>query len=205
MAHKPVQRAIKRGIDIIGATTLLAAGSPLLVGAGLAIKATSPGPLFYRWRVAGLGGRPLVSYKFRTMVVNADALKATLLPQNEMRGPVFKMTHDPRVTPIGKLLRKTSIDELPQLWSVLKGDLSLVGPRPPLQTEYAAFNAWQRQKMQVKPGMTCLWQVRGRNRIADFDEWVALDLEYIRTWSLLTDLKILLATIPAVVRGGGAS
>jgi lipopolysaccharide/colanic/teichoic acid biosynthesis glycosyltransferase len=200
-----MQRTIKRGIDIIGATVLLAAGSPLLVGAGLAIKATSPGPLFYRWRVVGLGGRPLVSYKLRTMVVNADALKASLLVQNEMRGPVFKMAHDPRVTRIGKLLRKTSIDELPQLWSVLKGDLSLVGPRPPLQTEYAAFNTWQRQKMRVKPGMTCLWQVRGRNTIADFDDWVALDLEYIRTWSLLTDLKILLATIPAVLRGGGAS
>ncbi|HEY8744492.1 MAG TPA: sugar transferase, partial [Chloroflexota bacterium] len=171
----------------------------------LAIKLTSPGPTLYRWPVVGQGGRPLVSYKFRTMVINADALKADLLAQNEMRGPVFKMKNDPRVTRIGKLLRKLSIDELPQLVSVLQGDLSLVGPRPPLQSEYRHFTPEQRRKLQVKPGLTCLWQISGRNRIVDFEEWLALDLAYIRDWNLLLDIKILLATIPAVLRGAGAS
>jgi lipopolysaccharide/colanic/teichoic acid biosynthesis glycosyltransferase len=122
-----------------------------------------------------------------------------------MRGPVFKMKNDPRVTRIGRLLRKTSIDELPQLVSVLRGDLSLVGPRPPLQSEYRHFTPLPRRKLEVTPGLTCLWQVRGRNRIVDFEEWLAMDLAYIRDWNLLLDLKILLATIPAVLRGSGAS
>jgi lipopolysaccharide/colanic/teichoic acid biosynthesis glycosyltransferase len=139
------------------------------------------------------------------MVANADDLKADLIARNEMRGPVFKMKNAPRVTRIGRLLRKTSIDELPQLVSVLRGDLSLVGPRPPLQSEYRHFTPLQRRKLEVTPGLTCLWQVRGRNRIVDFEEWLAMDLAYIRDWNLLLDLKILLATIPAVLRGSGAS
>jgi lipopolysaccharide/colanic/teichoic acid biosynthesis glycosyltransferase len=118
---------------------------------------------------------------------------------------VFKIRGDPRVTPIGRFLRRSSLDELPQLWSVLKGDMSLVGPRPPLQSEYPHFTAWQRQKLLVKPGITCLWQVRGRSRISDFDEWVRLDLEYIERWSLWLDLKILLLTVPAVLLARGAS
>lgn len=199
------ERAAKRLLDIIGATAALAASSPLLVAAALAIKLSSPGPLLYRWPIAGRGGRPLRSYKFRTMVVDADALKADLLARNEMRGPVFKLADDPRVTRIGKVLRKLSVDELPQLVSVLAGDLSLVGPRPPLQSEYARFTPAQRRKLLVTPGLTCLWQVGGRNRIADFEEWLALDLHYIRHWSLGLDLKILLRTIPAVLRGAGAS
>ena len=200
-----VQQAGKRLLDIAGAGAALCALSPLLVASALAVKLTSPGPTLYRWPIAGQHGRPLVSYKFRTMVVHADALKASLLAQNEMRGPVFKMRNDPRVTRIGKLLRKLSIDELPQLVSVLTGDLSLVGPRPPLQSEYVHFTPEQRGKLQVKPGLTCLWQISGRNRIVDFEEWLALDLAYIRDWNLLLDLKILLATIPAVLRGAGAS
>jgi lipopolysaccharide/colanic/teichoic acid biosynthesis glycosyltransferase len=200
-----VQQAGKRLLDIVGASCALCALSPLLFASALAIKLTSPGPTLYRWPVVGQGGRPLVSYKFRTMVINADALKADLLAQNEMRGPVFKMKNDPRVTRIGKLLRKLSIDELPQLVSVLQGDLSLVGPRPPLQSEYRHFTPEQRRKLQVKPGLTCLWQISGRNRIVDFEEWLALDLAYIRDWNLLLDIKILLATIPAVLRGAGAS
>lgn len=198
-------RAAKRLLDVLIAAIVLLASSPILVGSALAIKATSLGPVLYRWPIVGQGGRPLRSYKFRTMVVNADDLKASLLAQNEMRGPVFKMKNDPRVTRIGRLLRKLSIDELPQLVSVLIGDLSLVGPRPPLQSEYRQFTPEQRQKLLVKPGMTCLWQVQGRNRIVDFDEWLALDLAYIRDWSLWLDIKILLATIPAVLRGSGAS
>jgi lipopolysaccharide/colanic/teichoic acid biosynthesis glycosyltransferase len=139
------------------------------------------------------------------MVANADDLKADLIARNEMRGPVFKMKNAPRVTRIGRLLRKTSIDELPQLVSVLRGDLSLVGPRPPLQSEYRHFTPLQRRKLEVTPGLTCLWQVRGRNRIVDFEEWLAMDLAYILDWNLLLDLKILLATIPAFLRGSGAS
>jgi len=137
------------------------------------------------------------------MTTNADDLKPTLFEQNEMLGPVFKLTHDPRVTPLGKWMRRYSLDELPQLYSVLKGDMSLVGPRPPLVTEYAEFTDYQKQKLAVKPGITCLWQVSGRNRVVDFDQWVALDLEYIRNWSLLLDLKILLKTVREVVVGSG--
>jgi lipopolysaccharide/colanic/teichoic acid biosynthesis glycosyltransferase len=137
------------------------------------------------------------------MTMNADDLKRTLIEQNEMVGPVFKLTHDPRVTPLGKWMRRYSLDELPQLYSVLKGDMSLVGPRPPLVMEYAQFTDYQKQKLEVKPGITCLWQVSGRNDVVDFDEWVALDLEYIRNWSLLLDLKILLKTVREVFVGSG--
>ena len=199
------QLAVKRLIDVAGAAALLVLLSPILAAAAVLVKATSPGPLLYRWRIAGQRGVPLVSYKFRTMVVNADALKAALLAQNEMSGPVFKLKRDPRVTRGGRLLRKLSIDELPQLVSVLKGDLSLVGPRPPLYSEYVHFTGTQRQKLLVKPGMTGRWQVSGRNNISDFDEWLALDFAYIQDWSLWEDLKILLATVPAVLRGSGAS
>ncbi len=195
----------KRLVDIVGSGSLLLATSPLLGAIALAVKLSSPGPVFYRWQVVGQGGRPFTGYKFRTMVVNADELKAQLAAANEMTGPVFKMRDDPRITPIGRVLRKYSLDELPQLWSVLKGDMSLVGPRPPLQTEYAQFTDWQKQKLSVKPGMTCLWQVSGRNDIRDFDEWVRLDLDYIRNWSLWLDLKILVETIPAVIRARGAA
>ena len=195
----------KRLVDIVGSGSLLLATSPLLGAIALAVKLSTLGPVFYRWKVVGQGGRPFTGYKFRTMVVNADELKAQLAAANEMTGPVFKMRHDPRVTPVGRVLRKYSLDELPQLWSVLKGDMSLVGPRPPLQTEYAQFSDWQKQKLSVKPGMTCLWQVSGRNDIRDFDEWVRLDLDYIRNWSLWLDLKILVETIPAVIRARGAA
>ena len=196
---------VKRLVDIVGSGSLLLATSPLLGAITLAVKLSTPGPVFYRWQVVGQGGHPFTGYKFRTMVVNADELKAQLAAANEMTGPVFKMRDDPRITPIGRFLRKYSLDELPQLWSVLKGDMSLVGPRPPLQTEYAQFTDWQKQKLSVKPGMTCLWQVSGRNDIRDFDEWVRLDLDYIRNWSLWLDLKILVETIPAVIRARGAA
>ncbi len=199
----PWQLVIKRLMDIVGSGLLLLLLSPLLMVIALAIKLGDFGPVFYRWNVIGQGGRPFHGYKFRTMVVNADALKASLQDKNEMQGPVFKIHNDPRITPVGRILRKFSLDELPQLWSVLKGDMSLVGPRPPLASEYAHFTEHQKQKLAMKPGITCLWQISGRNNIRDFDEWVRLDLEYIRTWSLWLDIRILLGTIPAVIRGTG--
>lgn len=202
--RSPFRLGCKRWLDIALSATALLVTSPVLVAAGIGVKASSPGPMLYRWRIVGERGRPLTSYKFRTMVPGADALKATLLQQNEMSGPVFKMKDDPRVTRFGRILRKTSIDELPQLWSVLKGELSLVGPRPPLQSEYLHFTLQQRQKLAVKPGITCLWQVNGRNVVAEFDQWLAMDLEYIQNWTLWLDVKVLLATIPAVLRGVGA-
>jgi lipopolysaccharide/colanic/teichoic acid biosynthesis glycosyltransferase len=137
------------------------------------------------------------------MVTNADELKAELENRNEMTGPVFKLTHDPRITPLGSWMRRYSLDELPQLFSVVRGDMSLVGPRPPLVTEYERFTEYQKQKLAVMPGITCLWQVSGRNQVRDFDEWVRLDLEYIRDWSLTMDLKILLRTVSEVFAGSG--
>ena len=137
------------------------------------------------------------------MYCDADDRKARLLEKNEMDGPVFKMTDDPRITGVGRWLRKYSLDELPQLWSVLKGDLSLVGPRPPLRSEYANFSEWQKLKLKVKPGITCLWQVGGRNRISDFNDWVGLDLQYIERWSLVLDFQILLKTAYTVIAGSG--
>ena len=193
----------KRAVDVVVAGFFLIILSPLFAIIALAIKLTSHGSIFYRWRVVGLSGRPFTSYKFRTMVQGADKLKARLITDNEMQGPVFKMKHDPRVTPIGRLLRKYSLDELPQLWSVIKGYMSLVGPRPPLQSEWEQFEPWQRLKLSVKPGITCLWQISGRNEIQDFNEWVLLDLKYIDNWSLRLDFQILVKTIPAVLRGSG--
>ena len=170
----------------------------------LLIKVTSKGPLLYQWNVVGLNKKPFKSWKFRTMVLNADQMKTELMDRNEMAGPVFKIKNDPRVTKIGKVMRRFSLDELPQLWSVFKGDMSLVGPRPAGPHELARYDSWHRRKLSVKPGLTCLWQVQGRNRIRNFDEWVRLDLEYIENWSLGLDLKILLKTIPAVLRGTGS-
>lgn len=195
---------VKRIFDIIASLILLIVLAPLLLVIALLVRVTSGRPIFYPWRVLGERGRPFVGYKFRTMVPNADELKAKMLDQNEMSGPVFKIRNDPRVTPLGRVLRKYSLDELPQLWSVLRGDMSLVGPRPPSAAEFAAFEPWQRGKLAVTPGITCLWQVMGRSEISDFDEWAKLDLEYIERWSLWLDLKILLMTVPAVVRGRGA-
>ena len=192
-------RTLKRVIDIIVSGVSLIILSPLFALFALAIKLTSPGPVFFRWHVVGESGRPLVAYKFRTMVVGADKMKADLLRYNEARGPVFKMKNDPRITQIGRILRKFSLDELPQLWSVLKGDMSLVGPRPVLPSEWERFSDWQRQKLRVKPGGISLWHVSGQPR--DLDKWVELDLEYVENWSLLLDLKILLRGIIYILGG----
>jgi len=187
---------MRRGIDILISAVLLVL-LPFFAAIALLITLTSPGPVFYRWHVLGIHGRPFVGYKFRTMVEHAADLKPHLLEQNEMKGPVFTMTEDPRVTRLGRVLRTYSLDELPQLWSVLTGEMSLVGPHPPLQTEGERFAEWHWRTLRVTPGITCLWQINGRHEITDFDEWVRLDLEYIATRALWLDLKILLKTLPS--------
>jgi lipopolysaccharide/colanic/teichoic acid biosynthesis glycosyltransferase len=197
------RQAVKRLIDVLGAGLLLIVLSPIFIVLAIVVKRSSPGDIFYRWRVVGQRGRPFVSYKFRSMVSNADALKAGLAASNEMTGPVFKITNDPRVTRAGKWMRRYSLDELPQLYSVLQGHMSLVGPRPPLVSEYQRFTSSQKQKLSVKPGMTGLWQVNGRNQVNDFDQWVRLDLDYIRRWSLGLDIRILFRTVAAVLSGSG--
>ena len=202
---KEWQQFMKRCVDIAVSATALVTLSPLFLIIAAGIKLTSSGPVFYQWDVVGYNKKRFRGYKFRSMVRNADDLKEELLGDNEMTGPVFKIKNDPRITPLGRFLRRFSLDELPQIWSVLKGDMSLVGPRPCLQTELPQFLSWQRRKFSVKPGLTCLWQVSGRNEITDFSEWAKLDLEYIDNWSLWLDFKILLRTVPAALLGKGAS
>jgi lipopolysaccharide/colanic/teichoic acid biosynthesis glycosyltransferase len=194
-------RAAKRTLDVVVAGAALIALAPVLALIAALVKATSRGPVLYRWQVVGEGGEPFTGYKFRTMVADADARKAELTARNEMIGPVFKIRDDPRITRVGRVLRRYSLDELPQLWSVLVGHMSLVGPRPPLRTEYARFTTHQRQKLAVRPGLTCLWQVSGRHEVADFDEWIRLDLEYIERRSFWLDLRILWRTVGVVGRG----
>lgn len=201
--RSPLQLACKRCLDILVSFLLLLVLSPVFLLLAILVKLSSPGSVFYKWRVVGKAGKPFVGYKFRSMVTNADELKAKFMAHNEMSGPVFKLTNDPRVTRLGAWMRRYSLDELPQLYSVLKGDMSLVGPRPPLITEYEKFTYYQKQKMVVRPGITCLWQVSGRNQINDFDDWVRLDLDYVRDWSLMLDFKILLKTAGEVFGGSG--
>jgi len=199
------QSIVKQVLDFFGALVLLTLSSPVFLGVALAIKLTSPGPVFFRQQRSGINGSPFMLYKFRTMVTNAEQFKHELEARNEMKGPVFKVTNDPRVTRIGKRLRRYSLDELPQLWNVLRGDMSLVGPRPLPVDEVKRFNDLaHRRRLSVKPGLTCLWQISGRNQISDFKDWVRLDLEYIDNWSLWLDLKILVKTVPAVFGGQGA-
>ncbi len=194
---------VKRFMDLVVSACLLLLLAPVIAFLSLAVWLTSGRPVFYRWNVVGQNGKKIASYKFRTMVTNADELKQELERFNEMRGPVFKMKDDPRITPIGRVLRKFSLDELPQLYSVFKGDLSLVGPRPVSTTELKRFDFWHVRKLSVRSGITCLWQVSGRNDINDFNEWVKLDLEYIDNWSLWLDVKILMRTAWVVVAGTG--
>ena len=190
-------------MDVVISAVLLVILSPLLLLVTLLVKLTSRGPVFFPCDWVGQNERRFRGYKFRSMVPGAEAMETELQAQNEMSGPAFKLTDDPRITPLGHFMRKFSIDELPQLWSVLKGDLSLVGPRPPRVHEYERFTEYQKGKLAVKPGLTCLWQVEGRHLISDYDEWVSRDLEYIRRWSLWLDIKILVRTVFVVLSGSG--
>jgi exopolysaccharide biosynthesis polyprenyl glycosylphosphotransferase len=201
------QSVLKQVIDFGGALILLVLlfVIPVLPVVALLIKLTSPGPILFRQKRSGLNGRPFTIYKFRTMVTNAEQRQHELAAMNEMSGPVFKVSNDPRITPIGRILRKFSIDEFPQLFNVLRGEMSLVGPRPLPVDEVKRFNDFaHRRRLSVKPGLTCLWQVSGRNNVKDFKDWVRLDLEYIDNWSLWLDLKILWWTVPTVLAGTGA-
>jgi lipopolysaccharide/colanic/teichoic acid biosynthesis glycosyltransferase len=195
---------VKRLLDVLAAAGALIPLSPLLVLIAIAVKLTSRGPAVFSQLRCGRGGKPFRMFKFRTMVAGAEELKADVLDLNEMTGPAFKAGRDPRVTSLGRFLRRFSLDELPQFWNVLKGDMSLVGPRPLPVEEAAACTGEQSRRHEMRPGLACLWQVRGRSEITDFDEWARLDLEYVDNWSLWLDVKILLGAIPAVLTGRGA-
>jgi exopolysaccharide biosynthesis polyprenyl glycosylphosphotransferase len=199
----PVELAAKRAIDLVLALVLFLVTLPVQLAAALAILLLSGAPVFFRQVRCGLNGRQFTLLKFRTMKSGAEDRLGEISHLNEMTGPVFKARRDPRLTAAGKLLRRLSIDELPQLWNVIVGNMSLVGPRPPLPDEVSRYEPWQRRRLSMKPGLTCLWQVSGRSEL-DFDRWMALDLKYIDTWSPLLDLKILLKTVPAVLSGRGA-
>jgi len=199
------QGVAKQVLDFVGSLASLVLLAVPLGLVALLIKVTSPGPVLFRQRRSGLNGRPFTIYKFRTMVSNAEQLKHELAAMNEMSGPVFKVTDDPRVTPVGRFLRKFSLDEFPQFYNVLRGEMSLVGPRPLPVDEVKRFNDLaHRRRLSMKPGLTCLWQINGRSEVSDFKEWVRLDLEYIDNWSLWLDLKILWWTVPVVLTGAGA-
>ena len=202
--HNEVDLALKRGLDILGSAAVLALTGPLLALAALAIRLDSEGPVFFRQRRCGLNGRRFEMLKLRTMCADAESRKVELLHLNEMDGPVFKIKDDPRITRVGRFLRRWSLDELPQLWNVLRGDMSLVGPRPPTPDEVVQYEPTERRRLSMRPGITCLWQVSGRNQIC-FSEWMKLDLLYIDSWSLVNDVRLLLRTLPAVLLRRGAS
>lgn len=194
---------VKRFFDILFAILVLMLTSPVMLVTALLIKLTSKGPVIFKQIRVGQGGRHFWCYKFRSMCIDAEDKKKLLMHLNEASGPVFKIKQDPRITPIGSIIRKLSIDELPQLFNVIKGDMSVVGPRPPLPSEVSSYTAYQRGRLAVRPGLTCLWQVGGRSNIS-FEAWVELDLLYIDTMSFSNDVKIVLKTVPAVVKGSGA-
>ncbi|NTV29154.1 MAG: sugar transferase [Candidatus Omnitrophica bacterium] len=204
VSDKLLLLVMKRFMDIVLSGLALLILMPLLLAVAVLIKLTSPGPVFFVQKRVSMNGRIFNLYKFRTMVKDAEAKLAELQHLNEMQGPVFKITKDPRITPLGAFLRKTSIDELPQFLNVWRGDMSLVGPRPPLPKEVEKYDDWQRRRLSMRPGITCLWQINGRNKITDFEEWAKLDLKYIDNWSLWLDLEILARTVPVVVFGVGA-
>lgn len=195
--------AWKRALDVAGACFGIIVLAPLMAVVALCIRLTSPGPIIFRQLRSGLGGKPFIIYKFRTMISDAEALKRELRSMSEQDGPAFKIANDPRITRLGRLLRKTSADELPQLFNVLKGDMSLVGPRPLPCDESDECLQWQRHRLDVTPGLTCIWQIEGRSRVT-FDEWVRMDVAYMRRVSPWRDLAILLKTVPAVLLRRGA-
>jgi exopolysaccharide biosynthesis polyprenyl glycosylphosphotransferase len=201
--HDEMRLLVKRILDILIAGAAIVLLAPLLAIVAIAIRLTSPGPAIFRQIRCGLNGRKFVFYKFRSMVENAEDMKESLAHLNEKR-TAFKIRNDPRLTRIGRFLRKFSIDELPQLWNVLKGDMSLVGPRPAVPEEVVRYERWQRRRLRMRPGLTCLWALNGRDHI-DFDTWMRMDMQYIDNWSLTLDMKILLRTIPQVLTGKGAN
>jgi lipopolysaccharide/colanic/teichoic acid biosynthesis glycosyltransferase len=213
LRQRPVQRmeelfirplpAWKRALDVAVSAAALMVAAPMLGAIAVAVRLDSPGPAIYRQRRAGLGGAPFTMLKFRTMRVGADAEQARLRNASEQDGPAFKMSADPRVTRLGRWLRKTSLDELPQLWNVLRGEMSLVGPRPLPCEESSACCRWHRRRLDVTPGLTCFWQTRGRSRVS-FDRWMRMDLRYVRSRTLLLDLRLLKETVPAILHRRGA-
>lgn len=203
LAASHIKLRKKRTADIVGSSICLVVLLPILLAAAIAVVVTSPGPPVFRQERIGRNGRPFNLYKFRSMRRSAEEERDKLGHINEASGPVFKIKEDPRITRLGRFLRRSSIDELPQLWNVLRGDMSLVGPRPPLPEEVAEYSDWERQRLLVKPGITCIWQVSGRSEI-DFETWVQMDIDYINRWSPKLDLELLARTIPAVLTGRGA-
>lgn len=201
--HVIQYRRRKRILDVLGSATLMLALSPVFLIVAILVKATSRGPMFYVSDRVGLCGRIFPFYKFRSMYVDADKRLEELKAKNEKDGPIFKIKDDPRMTPVGKFLRKYSLDELPQLWSVFVGHMSLVGPRPPLPHEVESYDEYQLERLSVRPGLTCFWQIMGRSDLS-FEEWMELDHRYLREMSVFVDLKILLLTPIAVIRGNGA-
>lgn len=199
----PLYHVAKRTVDIVGAAGALLMLLPLLLAVAVAIRLESRGPVLYSQFRLGEHGIPFRFYKFRSMVVDADRQRQALADRNEVTGPVFKMRVDPRITRVGRLIRKLSIDEMPQLWHVLRGQMSLVGPRPPIPEEVEHYEPWQRERLAVKPGLTCIWQISGRSDIP-FERWVELDIQYVRTRHFWLDMRLLLLTIPAVLTGRGA-
>jgi len=200
--HDELRLLLKRAIDVLLATAALLLLLPFMLVTALLIRLTSPGPVIFRQQRCGLNGRRFVFYKFRSMCQNAEAMKPALQHLNR-KSTAFKIPNDPRLTPVGRFLRKFSIDEWPQLWNVLKGDMSLVGPRPAVPEEIEHYQRWQRRRLRMRPGLTCLWAVAGRDSL-DFDSWMKLDMQYIDNWSLVLDWKIMLRTIPRVITGKGA-
>jgi exopolysaccharide biosynthesis polyprenyl glycosylphosphotransferase len=201
--HSPELLSIKRVLDIVLAVIGITLAAPIMGVCALAVKLTSSGPIIFKQRRSGLNGRTFDMLKFRTMELGAEDRQKDLAPHNEAAGPVFKIERDPRVTRVGRFLRKWSLDELPQIFNVLRGDMSIVGPRPPIPSEVEQYDRWQRRRLSMRPGLTCLWQISGRHRIG-FDDWMRLDLYYIDHWSLRLDFLILFRTISTVLGGTGA-
>lgn len=195
---------VKRGLDLMLASVGLVVLAPLFVLLAALVKATSRGPVFYAFTALGHEGRPFTCYKYRTMTADAHARRSEVRHLNHMSGPVFKIREDPRVTRLGRFLRRSSLDELPQLWNVVRGEMSLVGPRPPLPEEFVEYEEWHRGRLAVRPGMTCFWQVLGRNEIHDFEAWMRLDRRYVEEWTVWLDVKLLVRTVPVVLSGHGA-
>lgn len=202
--HDELRLFVKRLTDVAIAAIALVLLFPLMLLVATLVKATSPGPILFRQIRCGLNGRRFTFYKFRSMCENAEEMKETITHLNERDGAVFKIRNDPRLTPVGRWLRKFSLDELPQLWNVLRGDMSIVGPRPPVPDEVVHYERWQRRRLRMRPGLTCIWAISGRDAV-DFETWMKMDMQYIDNWSLALDWKIMIRTVPRVLTGRGAS